>query len=174
MTRVRVLLAASVAACTAAAGAWQAQAPAPASDGWRTFEGSWSAAGRRETLPTEGDRPAAILRLAGSIVLTTGDGLGRGFRGEAIGFFDGRSLSVGRAVWTDDRGDRIFSELRGDAVQTGRRMLGTITGGTGRYAGLTGDYSFAWQYVVQAEEGDIQVRTVGLAGRVRPGEGVRP
>jgi hypothetical protein len=55
-------------------------------------------------------------------------------------------------------------------VQTGRRFVGTITGGTGRYAGAGGDYSFTWEYVVAAPEGDdagaIQGRAVGLEGRI--------
>ena len=54
-------------------------------------------------------------------------------------------LSVGRAVWTDGRGDRIFSELSGEPLQTGRRISGTITGGTGRMRGVTGDYELTWR-----------------------------
>jgi hypothetical protein len=143
----------------------------PASaEGWKTFEGTWSASGERQTLPTEGDRTAATVRFSGAVVLTSGEGLSRGFRGEAIGFDDGVGVSVGRCVWTDERGDRIFSELKGARIQTGGRVVGKITGGTGRYAGLTGEYSFAWQYVVQAESGTIQGRTVGLEGRFRIGE----
>ena len=50
---------------------------------------------------------------------------------------------------------------------TGRRLAGTITGGTGRYAGITGEYSLEWQYVVEGEQGAIQGRAVGLSGRFR-------
>jgi hypothetical protein len=39
-------------------------------DGWRTFGGSWSATGQQETIPTEGARAAAVIRLSGSLVLT--------------------------------------------------------------------------------------------------------
>ena len=49
----------------------------------------------------------------------------------------------------------------------GQGLLGTITGGTGRYAGLEGEFSFTWQYVVSAEDGAFQGRAVGLKGRVR-------
>ena len=42
---------------------------------------------------------------------------------------------VGRAVWTDERGDQVFSELKGEWVGTGNRIVGTFIGGTGRYAG---------------------------------------
>ena len=142
------------------------QEPPPA-DGWSTFEGSWSAAGERDALPTEGDRPAAILSVSGAIVLSRGEGLGRGFRGQAIGYDDGRTTSIGRAVWTDDRGDLLFSELKGEPVRTGRRVVGTFTGGTGRYGGVQGDYELTWQHVVQAEPGVVQVVTVALKGRFR-------
>jgi hypothetical protein len=35
------------------------------------------------------------------------------------------------------------------------------------YAGITGEYSFEWQYVVEAEAGTISGRAVGLRGRYR-------
>lgn len=136
-------------------------------EGWRVFEGTWSASGRRFTIPTEGGGFAGVVQVSGAIVLSRAEGLPVGFRGEAVGFDDGRSVSVGRAVWTDERGDRIFSELKGERLETGRRATGTITGGTGRYAGLTGDYVFEWQYVVVTEGEMFQGRAVKLSGRVR-------
>jgi len=125
-------------------------------------------------LPTGAERQAATLQLSGAIVLTNGEGLSHGFRGEFIGFDDGASLSVGRAVWTDEHGDRVFSQLQGETVlREGRRINGTITGGTGRYAGLEGDYAFVWQYVVAGEGDTIQGRSVDLKGRVRVKEAGR-
>jgi hypothetical protein len=139
---------------------------APTDDGWRTFEGTWSATGRRQTVATEGGR-AAVVEVSGAVVLGRREGLSRGFEGEAITFDDGEGVSLGRAVWTDERGDRLFSRLKGEALETGKRIVGTITGGTGRYAGLEGEYSFTWQYVLSADDGAIQGRGVGLQGRVR-------
>lgn len=143
------------------------------SGGWRTFAGSWSSTGQVQTLPTEGERPAAIIRLSGSVVLTGELGLSRGFRGEAIGFDAGGDMSSARAVWTDEHGDQIFSEIKGEPVQTGRHVVGTIKGGTGRYAGVSGQYEFTWQYVIHAEDGTIQGRTEGLKGQIRGAEGSR-
>jgi hypothetical protein len=134
-----------------------------------SFEGSWSASGRRHAVALAGGREARIVEISGGVVLASGDGLSGGFRGEAIGFDDGEGMSLGRAVWTDENGDRVFSRLRGEPLETGRRISGTITGGTGRYAGLSGDYSFTWQYVLAAEEGRIQGRAVDLSGRIRRG-----
>jgi hypothetical protein len=143
----------------------------PAPEAWRPFEGTWSAAGRRQVVAVEGGSVAAIVEISGAVVLTSGEGLSKGFRGQAIGFDDGQGLSVGRAVWTDENGDRLFSRLKGDPVQTGKGLLGTITGGTGRYADLEGEFSFIWQYVVPVEDGAFQGRAVGLKGRVRRAAG---
>lgn len=144
-----------------------ARQQAPPADEWRTIEGSWNASGQRRTLPTDGGRTASTSQLSGAVVLTVGSGVSRGFRGEAIVFDDGAGLTVGRAAWTDERGDRIFSRLNADAMRQGRRVVATITGGTGRYAGIEGEYAFDWQYVVQAEDDTVQGRAVGLQGRVR-------
>lgn len=134
---------------------------------WRAFEGSWSISGRRQTVAVEGGREAAVVEWRGAVSLLRGDGLGRGFHGQAIGFDDGQGVSVGRGVWTDAKGDRIYSRLKGEPLATGRRILGTITGGTGRYEGLEGEYSFTWQYVVAGEDGAFDGRGVRLEGRVR-------
>jgi hypothetical protein len=134
------------------------------------FEGTWSASGQRQTLSTDAAQAAVTIRLSGEVTITTGAGLSRGFRGEVIGFDDGAGLVAGRAVWTDERGDRLFSTITGDALSAaGRQIRGTITGGTGRYAGFSGEYAFRWQYVI-ADEGDHVVgRAVDLRGRVRGG-----
>lgn len=138
---------------------------------WRSFSGTWSASGRREVVAVEGGGAAAIAELSGAVVLKIGEGLSGGFRGHAIGFDDGQGQSLGRSVWTDENGDQIFSRLKGESLRTGKRVVGTITGGTGRYAGLEGEYSFTWQYVVAGEEGGgvIQGRAADLSGRVRRG-----
>jgi hypothetical protein len=135
-----------------------------------SFEGTWSVSGRRHAVALEDGKEAAIVELSGAVVLTSGEGLSGGFRGEVIGFDDGEGLSVGRSVWTDENGDQLFSRLKGERIETGRRIAGTVTGGTGRYAGLSGEYSFTWRYVVPSEDGRIQGRVVDLSGRIRRGE----
>ena len=141
------------------------QTPAPE---WRTFVASWNASGHRHTVPSESGRPAAIIQLAGSVVLTAGSaGLSTAFHGEALAFDDAAQVSAGRAVWTDSRGERIFSVLKGEPMAKERRIFGTITGGTGPYTGITGDYQLTWQYVVEADDGALQGRGIDLNGRFR-------
>ena len=137
----------------------------PASD-WREFQATWSASGRRHAINTDRST-ATIVDLSGAVVITGGESMGRGFRGEVIGFDDGEGMSVGRAVWTDERGDSVYSRLTGDALKSGRRIVATITGGTGRYAGIEGEFAFTWQYVIAGEGDRIQGRAVDLAGRAR-------
>ena len=43
-------------------------------------------------------------------------------------------------------------------MRAGRRIVGSITGGTGRYSGVEGEYAFEWQYVVATDDGTIQGR----------------
>ncbi len=47
---------------------------------------------------------------------------------------------------------------------TGSHVVGIITGGAGRYAGLTGTYEFDWKFVVITPDGDIQGWAEGLKG----------
>lgn len=142
-------------------------APRPAADAWQTFDGTFSVTGRRDTVPQENGSLAATVYLSGSLVISHGTGLRRGFRIEAVGFEDGAGAGMARAVWTDDQGDRVFSRMVGAPLQTGRRSMATITGGTGRYQGISGSYTFTWQYVMPGEQGVIQARTLALSGRYR-------
>src|SRR5262245_16347983 len=148
-----VLLALYLSAACSGPGIDPGSVPRPGET--RTFEGTWSASGSRSTLSLEHDRKASIFNLTGSVLLTGGRGLGVGFQGDAIGFSDSVAGGTGQCVWTDERGDKVFSQLRGQSLGTGSRVFGTITGGTGRWAGLTGEYELHWQYVIETDEGAI-------------------
>jgi hypothetical protein len=137
---------------------------------WHEFNGSWNGSGQRHTIPLGGDRRASLVDLTGSMLLAGPSRPGVGFRAEVVALGDTATGIVGRAVWTDENGDQIYSELHGDGIVAGNRIAATFLGGTGRYAGATGDYKFTWQYVLEAEDGTVQGRAVGLEGRVRVGQ----
>ena len=136
---------------------------------WHAFEGTWTASGTRQTIKLETDHRASTFDLTGSLLLTGDRGLGVGFRARAMGFSDTLAGMQGRCVWTDERGDKVYSELNGEWVGTGRRVVGTFLGGTGRFASITGEYSFEWEYVVESEDGGVSGRAVNLKGRARFG-----
>ncbi len=136
---------------------------------WHAFEGTWSASGTRQTLSLETDHRASTFDLTGSLLLTEDRGLGVGFRAKTIGFSDSLIGMQGRSVWTDEHGDMVYSALKGEWVGTGNRIVGTFLGGTGRFVGITGEYAFQWEYVIEAEDGAVSGRAVNLKGRARFG-----
>ena len=152
---------------TAACGHSGGTAQTPPAGEWHAFEGTWTAAGTRRTLRLGADDRAAIFELTGTVLLTGAQRPSAGFRAQAIGFSDSRAGMQGRCVWTDEQGYMVYSELKGEAVGSGNRITGTFIGGTGRYAGVTGDYTFQWQYVIDAEDGAVSGRVVDLKGRAR-------
>ena len=151
-------------------------ANAPVGSEWREFEGTWTAAGSRQSIALGADRRASVSTLKGSLLLSGASRPAVGFRAEAVVFNDSATGMVGRAVWTDAHGDQAWSELRGEGTATGNRIVGTFVAGTGRYAGVTGNYEFSWRFVLETEDGTVQGQSVGLKGRIRGGstEGGRP
>jgi hypothetical protein len=152
-----------------------ASAPAVGAE-WREFEGTWTAAGSRQSIALGADRKASVSTLKGSLMLSGASRPAVGFRAEVVVLNDSATGMVGRAVWTDAHGDQAWSELRGEGTATGNRIVGTFVAGTGRYAGVTGNYEFSWRFVLETEDGTVQGQSVGLKGRVRGGgaEGGRP
>jgi len=134
---------------------------------WRDFQGTWTATGTRQIVPLGGDRRASIASFDGTLLLTGSSRPAVGVRAEAIVLNDTATGMVGRAVWTDDRGDQVYSELKGEGTSTGNRIAGTFIGGSGRYRGATGTYEFSWRFVLVAEDGTVQGQSAGLKGRVR-------
>ncbi len=153
-------------ACTRAAQTANSQ---PMGGEWHEFQGTWIAAGNRDTIRLGGDRRASINSYDGSLVLAGPARPGAGFRAEAITFNDSTTGIVGRAVWTDEHGNKVFSELSGGTPATGGKILGNFVGGTGRYAGATGTYEFSWQFLIETEDGNVQGKTSALTGRIRVG-----
>ena len=136
---------------------------------WHEFHGTWTATGSRHAIRLGDERRASIASYNGSLVLAGASRPGVGFGAEAIVLNDTATGMVGRSVWTDERGDQVYSELTGEGTATGNRIAGTFLGGTGRYSGATGTYEFSWQFLLETEDGTVQGQSVGLKGRVHLG-----
>lgn len=141
--------------------------PSSAGDEWLEFGGSWTATGTRRTLQLGPERRASVFDLSGSLQLTGETRPAVGFKAEAIGLSDSSSGLEGRALWTDERGEQVHSELRGEVLGGAKHITGTITSGTGRYAGASGEYGFDWQYVLETEDGSVSGRAIDLEGHAR-------
>ena len=145
----------------------QAAESSPGGGEWHDFQGTWIAAGTRQLMRLGGDREASIANYSGSLVLAGPSRPGPGFRADAIVLDDTVTGGIGRAVWTDNHGDRVFSELREVVASSGNKIVGTFIGGTGRFAGATGTYEFTWQFLVPTEGDSIQGKSSGFHGRIR-------
>ena len=143
--------------------------PAASTDEWHAFQGTWIATGTRQSIPLGGTRKASITNFSGTMLLAGPSRPAVGFRAEAIVMNDSATGLMGRAVWTDDRGDQIYSELKGEGSSTGNKLSGAFIGGTGRYTGATGSYEFKWRFVVETEGGTVQGQSEGLTGRIHVG-----
>lgn len=143
--------------------------PSSASNDWLTFQGTWIASGNRQTIRLGGDRRASIAQLSGSLVFSGTSRPARGFLADALVLNDTETGTIGRVVWTDDHGDQIYSELKGDGTATGRKISGTFLGGTGRYTGAIGDYEFTWRFVMDTDDGRVQGQSEELTGRIKAG-----
>jgi hypothetical protein len=131
------------------------------------FAGSWNARGSRRSIALGENRRGSIIELKGTMLLSGASRPAVGFRSELIALVDSETGLVGRSVWTDERGDQVFSELKGEGDASSNRIVGTFLGGTGRFAGVTGSYEYSWQFMLEAEDGAIQGRATGLKGQVQ-------
>lgn len=140
--------------------------PVSSASQWHEFQGTWTAAGSRDTLRLQGSRKSSTSRFTGALLLAGPSRPAIGFRSEAIIFNDSETGLVGRSVWTDERGDQVYSDLHGGGAVKADKINGTFVGGTGRYSGARGSYDFAWRFVIENEDGVVQGQSVGLTGRI--------
>jgi len=164
--RTLALFTLALAACSPAR---RTAEPVAAASEWHEFEGTWTAAGSRNTMSFGKDRRVRTANLSGSLLLAGASRPAVGFRAETLVFDDSATGMIGRAVWIDDHGDLIYSELRGEGTAESNKIVGNFLGGTGRYSGATGGYEFSWRYVLEAEDGVVQGQSEGLKGRIRVG-----
>src|SRR5207302_5553711 len=82
--------------------------PISPDNAWHEFEGTWTAEGSRTTMQLGSGRRASIVTYKGSLVLSGPSRPGVGFLSDAIVFNDTETGAVGRAVWTDEHGDKAF------------------------------------------------------------------
>ena len=146
------------------------------SGGALEFAGSWNGLGSRRSISLGPARVGSIIDLKGTLLLSGAGRPGVGFQSQVIGLTDSATGFQGRSVWTDERGDAIYSTLQGEGTAAANRITGTILSGTGRYADLRGSYEFSWQWVMEGDDGAVQGRAADFKGhlqRISPEESPR-
>ncbi len=135
------------------------------------FKGAWIANGTRTSFPFEDGRQVFTFKLAGHVSLQTALGKKKDYWSECVGLADSVTGLVGRCVWKDLAGPEIYITLQSDKLQQGSQVTGTIIGGNGSLAGISGDLSFNWASITTMtdSEGVISVtgQTRNLGGHFR-------
>lgn len=135
------------------------------------FKGLLVANGTRSSFPFGDKRQVFTFKLAGHVNLQNLIGKKKEYSAECIGLSDSVTGVNGRCVWKDPAGAEIYITLLSDSMQQGSKVYGTIVGGTGNLAGISGDFSFNWSSInTQEESGGVVTlsgQTKNLSGSYR-------
>jgi hypothetical protein len=107
-----------------------------------------------------GDRTAIFRELTGLSRNDKGSGMFHNLGMRCWGFIDiidSKASSIGRCVEADAEGDQIFSTFENKAGVGAH----TLTGGTGKYAGISGQQAFSSVSIVKGPDG-VSVMTIAL------------
>jgi len=125
------------------------------------FKGAWIANGTRTPFHFGDGRQVFTFKLAGHVNLQTTLNKKKDYWAECVGLADSVTGIVGRCVWKDLTGPEIYITIQSDRLQQGSQVTGTIIGGTGHLAGISGDLSFNWSSVINLTEAEGVVSVTG-------------
>ena len=131
---------------------------------WKSFEGSGTATGHRQTPPMGPDRKVSTFSLSGSLLLSGERRLGEGFRIDVIGSSDSLKGGAGWSVWTDTAATRSSARSAGNASPPEPASRGPWWEGQDDGRACPGSTEFEWQFVIESEEGEFQGRITRAPG----------
>jgi hypothetical protein len=135
------------------------------------FKGSWIANGTRTAFPFVKGRQVFTFQIGGHVSLQTAVHDKKDYWSDCIGLADAATGITGRCVWKDLAGPELYVVLQSDRLEQGSQVKGTIVGGTGPLAGISGDLSFNWSSVIVQTDAqgieELTGQTLNLAGHYR-------
>jgi len=133
------------------------------------FKGTMITNGTRATFPFAEGRQVFTFKLAGHVNLQTSLSKTKDYWSECVGLADSATGITGRCVWKDLAGPEIYLTIQSDRLQQGSLVTGTIVGGSGKLAGISGDLLFNWSSVIAQTDANGIVNVTGetrnLVGR---------
>jgi hypothetical protein len=133
------------------------------------FKGTMIANGTRTSFPFGDGRQVFTFKLAGHVNLQTSLSKTKDYWSECIGLADSATGVTGRCVWKDLAGPEIYLTIQSDKLQQGSLVSGSIVGGSGKLAGISGDLLFNWSSVITQTDANGIVNVTGdtrnLVGR---------
>jgi hypothetical protein len=119
----------------------RAHAQAPPREG--TFSARWVVTGTWRGLGLGEKREVIVADLGGRLDVLPQGGALVDLASRCLVFWDSATGGTARCRWTHPSGDEIFSEVEGGLLAEGTPVSGRFVGGTGRYAGISGEFRFA-------------------------------
>ncbi|RNC68255.1 MAG: hypothetical protein ED859_10975 [Desulfuromonadales bacterium] len=133
------------------------------------FRGSWIANGTRTPFPFGAGRQVFTFRIVGHVSLQAPLGKKKDFWSDCIGLADTTTGMTGRCVWKDLGGPEIYLTIQSSQMEQGNQVVGTLVGGTGPFAGISGDVTFNWTSVTTQIDADgvvtVNGQTKNIIGR---------
>jgi hypothetical protein len=132
------------------------------------FTGTWIASGERQLQDFMAGRRVFTFRVNGHMNLKDPLGKVSDFWAECSGLWDAATGATARCVWRGERGQEIFVVLDGQPLETGVQVSGRIVGGTGRFEGIEGAFTFTWTSVfINKDTSTLTGHTENIAGTYR-------
>lgn len=125
------------------------------------FKGSMIANGSRTPFDFANGRQVFTFKIAGHVNLQTSLSKTKDYWSECIGLADSVTGIIGRCVWKDLAGPEIYLTIQSDKLQQGGQVNGTIVGGSGHLAGISGALTFNWSSVTNLAEAEGVVSVTG-------------
>jgi hypothetical protein len=107
-----------------------------------TFSARWVVTGTWRGLGLASEREIIFADLGGRLDVTPNGGALVDLASRCFVFWDSATSGTARCRWRHPSGDEIFSEVEGGLLAQGAPVTGRFVGGTGRYAGLAGEFRF--------------------------------
>ena len=132
-----------------------------------TFFADWDVSGTVHLIEFENSGVVAGGGHTGIVMIHSSEGPVRAFDTDCVAYADDKR-SHGRCVWTGPLGDLVYVELKGSGLAGFGRTRGTFVGGTGKYDGIEGGFSFEWNYnVSRGQDATFDGYTLEMQGNYR-------
>jgi hypothetical protein len=137
---MRAFVASLLVTAAVASGA-RAEEPATPNEG--EFTARWVVTGEWRGLGLGPTREVIVADLSGRLdVVSGGSGPIVDLASRCLVLWDSSLGGSARCRWRHPSGDEIFGEVEGDLLAGGKPVTGRFVGGTGRYAGISGELRF--------------------------------
>jgi hypothetical protein len=106
------------------------------------FSARWVVTGTWRGIGLDEKREVILADLGGRLDVTPDGGALVDLASRCLVFWDSATGGTARCRWRHPSGEEIFSEVEGGLLAQGAPVTGRFVGGTGRYAGLAGEFRF--------------------------------